>query len=320
MTGESPSISVVICTLDRPDYLRKALAGLARQTLEARRYEVLVIDNGPDRETASTVAEFAASPAPPHYVPEPMRGLSHARNRGWHEARGQFVAYLDDDAIPDPRWLEQAQAVLDEADETLGMLGGQVLPIWESERPAWLSDNLLGYLTMVDLGPGRKQVEDLAGIVGANMIMPRRLLAQVGGFSPRLGRKGRSLLSNEEVFLKRQLAQGGCRAIYVADVRVEHHVPSDRLSRRWFLRRLYWQGRSDALLRQIERTELQKDRIASAYRTGREALRWLRRWFGAGPFRPDSFELLTTSIYNLGYAVGEALGSESHTDGRGQGA
>jgi glycosyltransferase involved in cell wall biosynthesis len=308
MTVQAGKISVVICTLKRPHYLSKALAGLARQTLAPDRFEILVIDNGPDAETASIVAEFSDSAVPPRYVAEARRGLSHARNRGWQEARGEFVAYLDDDAVPDRGWLENAAAVLADQDDALGMLGGQVLPIWEAERPAWLSDGLLGYLTMVDLGPGRKPVDSLTGIVGANMIVPRRLLVATGGFSIRLGRKGRSLLSNEELDLKRRLAEMGYRALYASDVRVEHHIPRERLSRRWFLRRLYWQGRSDALLRRIDEPTGIRGRAASAFRMGREAWRWLRRWMAGGPRQPESLEFLTTSLYNIGYAVGELAG------------
>jgi glucosyl-dolichyl phosphate glucuronosyltransferase len=311
VSREAPSISVVVCTLRRPAYLRKALAGLAEQTIGTERYEVLVIDNGPDAETAQVVSEFAGAPMPPRYLAEPNRGLSHARNRGWREARGMFVAYLDDDAVPDRAWLAQACAVLDEGDARLGMLGGQVVPIWEAARPAWLPEGLLGYLTMVDLGPGRMLVDSLSGIVGANMIVPRRLLEQLGGFSPRLGRKGRSLLSNEELLLKQQLSEAGHHAIYSAAVRVGHHVPRERLSRRWFMRRLYWQGRSDALVQQIERPRSLPVRAVAAGRMGREAFRWLWRWLAAGPRTPGKFELLTTSLYNLGYAVGELSGSDA---------
>lgn len=302
-------ISVVVCTLKRPHYLRKALEGLARQTLAPDRFEVLVIDNGPDAETARVAAEFADSSVSPRYAIESRRGLSHARNRGWREARGEFVAYLDDDAVPDRAWLENAVSVLGERDEALGMLGGQVIPIWEAERPAWLSDGLLGYLTMVDLGPGRRTVDSLTGIVGANMIVPRRLLEATGGFSIRLGRKGRSLLSNEELYLKRRLADMGYHALYASEVRVEHHVACERLSRRWFLRRLYWQGRSDAMVRRIDESMSIRGRAASAWRMSREAWRWLRRWMAGGPQRPESFELLTTSLYNIGYAVGELAAS-----------
>ena len=316
MTGEL-LLSVAVCTLDRPRYLRKALAGLAAQTLAPARYEVLVIDNGPSRATAQVVREFSGSPVPPRCIDEPKRGLSHARNRAWREARGAFVAYLDDDAVPHPRWLEHAANELDERDSKLGMLGGRVIPIWEAERPAWLSEKLQDYLTMVDLGPGRQQIDALTGIVGANMIVPRHLLEATGGFSPLLGRKGRSLLSNEELYLKRELAAAGYHAVYVAEVAVEHHAPRERLSRRWFLRRLYWQGRSDALIARLDEPLALRPRAARAKHTFRQARWWFRRWLDSGPRRPESFEFLTTSFYNLGFAVGELVGANEGGEGNG---
>ena len=93
------TVSVVICTKNRPANLRECLSAVAR--LDPMPEEVLVVDNTQgNQETESVSREFGA-----RYVVEPVPGLSRARNRGLAESDTEIVAFLDDDAIPAPDWL-----------------------------------------------------------------------------------------------------------------------------------------------------------------------------------------------------------------------
>lgn len=236
-------ISVVICTLDRAAYLRKALASLAAQTLPTAAFEILVVDNGSRDDTAAVVA---AAPGV-RYLKEPVLGLSRARNRGWQEARAPYVAFLDDDAKADPGWL----AALCQAFETVtpqpGCVGGRVDPLWEAPRPDWLGAGLLPYLSVLDRSPTARLLEEGEWLVGVNMAFPREVLAAVGGFDVRLGRTGQSLISLEEVALLRRVRRLGLSWYYEPAARVGHHIPAARLRKRWFLRRVYSEGISIAL-------------------------------------------------------------------------
>jgi glycosyltransferase involved in cell wall biosynthesis len=92
--------TIVICTRNRPALLRKCLEGIAH--LERAPDEVIVVDNtSGDAATAAVAREFSAV-----YTSEPIQGLSRARNRGLAESTSVIVAYLDDDAVPDERWLK----------------------------------------------------------------------------------------------------------------------------------------------------------------------------------------------------------------------
>jgi len=98
-------VTVVVCTRDRPQSLVRCLDAVAAVHYDA--FEVIVVDNAPTtRETLEVVRERSGTGSRVRYVREPRPGLSCARNRGLAEARGELVAFTDDDVIVDPRWLD----------------------------------------------------------------------------------------------------------------------------------------------------------------------------------------------------------------------
>ena len=245
-----PRIAVAICTHNRAGYLLKALESVASQTVPAHEYEVLVVDNASTDTTASVVEALLPKMPTLRYVFEGKLGLSNARNRALKEARAEYIAFLDDDAIASPPWVD----VLLRAFETMrprpACVGGRIDPIWEGQRPAWLADSLLAYLTVIDWSDtplvldGRRQY-----IAGANMAFITSVLRDLGGFHPALGRVGQKLLSGEELYVQNRLSRDGHRLYYDPRAAVGHHVPAARLTRRWFLDRAYSEGLSAAVIR-----------------------------------------------------------------------
>ena len=143
-------ISAIICTHNRASYLIKAIQSLVNQTLDKSLYEIIIVDNGSTDDTKRIVSEEFASVRNLKYVYEPILGLSQARNTGWKNAKGKYVAYLDDDAIADSQWIEKILLTFNSVKPTHGALGGKVEPIWESPRPRWVSDSMLVAVTIVD--------------------------------------------------------------------------------------------------------------------------------------------------------------------------
>jgi len=248
-------ISAVVCTHDRIGYLERAIESLLKQSLSADAYEVLVIDNASTDGTALFLAAQRSPRLRCFYEGEP--GLSRARNRGLEEARGEFVAYLDDDAIARRDWLERIVARFDRgaggaegADGADGegsrsevaCLGGRTLPVWEAPRPSWLSDEALGALAMVDWRPHAGFLSDGEFLVGANMAFRTGVLREAGGFPEHLGRIEKSLLSGEESHVIECLKERGYVPFYDPTVVVDHHVQRERVDRGWFLERARWQG------------------------------------------------------------------------------
>jgi glycosyltransferase involved in cell wall biosynthesis len=242
-----PALSVVLCTHGRPDYLRACLAGLAGQS--RREFEVLVVDSASPPAKAAAVAGFAAE-AGVRLLRTDEAGLSLARNLGLAEAKGSWVAFLDDDAVPEPGW---AAALLDRIatlPEGAAALGGRILPAWEAPLPGWWPPSLRGVLTIIEwegFGEVGVDLPDGIEIYGANMAFAAAPIRDVGGFAETLGRVGDRLLSGEEVDVVEALRARGYRAFYEGAAAVRHSIQRDRLRPGWLLSRLLWQGATDAL-------------------------------------------------------------------------
>jgi len=246
----TPSISAVICTHNRSDHLRKAIASLQAQDLPADAFEIIVVDNGSTDDTRSVVDEFAEAPHPVLYFHEPVLGLSRARNTGWKLARAPLVAYLDDDAIAAPDWLSRLIDAFADLRWRSGCVGGRIEGNWEAPRPSWLHQGLLPCLTVIEWDrTERCPTRDGIFVAGANIAFRRELLEQAGGFAENLGRKGGNLLSAEERDMAERIEALGYTTIYDPHATVKHWVGRERLTRQWFLERARWQGISDAAVR-----------------------------------------------------------------------
>jgi glycosyltransferase involved in cell wall biosynthesis len=141
MTGVD--ITAIVCTRDRSASLERCLAALAAQTLAAQSYEVIVVDNGSKDGTATLAAAFCERHTSFRYVFEERVGLSIARNTGVQLSSSDILAFTDDDAEPEASWLERLLERFRQHGGNVGIVGGDVIPVWEIERPAWLSDELL---------------------------------------------------------------------------------------------------------------------------------------------------------------------------------
>jgi len=246
--GGMVRISAVVCTLNRAAYLAKAVESLVNQTYPKEHYEIIVVDNGSTDNTREVVEQFSQS-ARVRYIYEPIKGLSQARNTGWQAAGGKYVAYLDDDAIACPHWLEKMMEAFETVEPAPASVGGRVVPIWESERPAWLKEKMLGAYAIADWGDQARFFKPSSPEhhVGCNVAYSREVLQECGGFNVNLGRKGKNLLSNDEHLIRKYMDSHGLGIYYDPEILVDHLVPKERLTRRFMLRRHFWQGISDVV-------------------------------------------------------------------------
>ncbi len=242
------SWTVLICTRDRADLLAETLDSLRLLADPGEPYEVVVVDNGSTDGTRAVVERAAAvSPVDLRHVFEPRGGLSAARNTGVREARGEQIAFTDDDVLVDPGWLAALARVF--ARQPVDFLGGRVVPRWGAPRPQWLPGGrtrgeIWGAIALFDYGD---EARALAKPLGANMAFRRAPLVSAGGFREDLGRDKASLKGQEvPELLERLEVAGGRGGWYVPDAVVQHWIPPARLTKRYFRRWFYWKGISRA--------------------------------------------------------------------------
>lgn len=276
-----PALSIAVCTHDRAERLVRALGSLIAQTVAPSRLEILVIDNASTDATRSHVDALRARGGSLRYLYEPTLGLTHARNRALHAARSPYLAFLDDDEVADPGWAAQLLAAIDAIRPAPACIGGPIAPLWEAPRPDWLGDALLGYYSVIDLGPELHRLDPTrTPLYGGNFCFARTPLIAVGGFDATLGRRGAHLLSNEDVWAQRRLARAGGTIWYVPGARVRHEVPAARLTPDWVAERAWWQGFSDARMRRLEGGSAGRHAVGAT-------LAWLRS-LGAHRELPDA--------------------------------
>ena len=243
-TMSIPQIAAIICTHNREKYLGMAINSLLAQ--DYADFEAVVVDNGSTDRTRAIVESYQPHPRL-KYIYEPVLGLSIARNRGAQETTAPLLAYLDDDAVASPQWLRVLVSAYANQ-EKLAIAGGKVTLIWPEgmARPEWISDNLAGGLGAYDLGEAAVDIQQ-PGLTprGLNYSLRRTFLEQVGGFDANLGRVGKKLLSNEELYMTELALKNGWQVAYLPEALVAHHVAPERLNPGWFLQRSWWQGVSE---------------------------------------------------------------------------
>jgi glucosyl-dolichyl phosphate glucuronosyltransferase len=247
----SKLITVVVSTLNRSEQLARCLAALQEQTAPAADVEVLIVDNGSTDDTPSVASRFCAQTTNCFYFRESQSGLAKARNAGIARSSSEIIAFTDDDALPQRDWAERLIKRFDEMPDDVAVIGGEVRPIWESERPDWLTDALLRPLSaglMWSLEARFLRSDEW--LLEVNSAYRKRLLQEFGGFPEHLGRVGEFLLSGENC-VNRVMQRAGLRLFYDPGILVHHCIPASRLTRAWFRRRMFWQGVTMNLLKRF---------------------------------------------------------------------
>ena len=242
------SLTVAICTYNRCESLAETLTSLRSLEVPPNvQWEIVVVDNNSKDRTKHVVEEFArTAPTTTRYLFESTPGLSHARNKAVRETSGEFLLFTDDDVILEPDWLQTTLDAFRHYDADC--VGGKVLPVWLGERPAWLGDQLLNVLAMLDYGD---QVIELGRngddrcLFGANFAFRRTALNAAGSFNVELGRKG-NFGAGEDKEIQERIRKAGGRIVYEAHSMVGHKVDSTRLKKSYFRRWYYSAGRDRA--------------------------------------------------------------------------
>ncbi|MCU0527145.1 MAG: glycosyltransferase family 2 protein [Elainella sp. Prado103] len=290
-------ISAIICTHNRSAYLGAAIDSLLTQEFDGE-YEVIVVDNASTDQTPNVIAARLNHPRF-RSVYEPVTGLSVARNTGANLARGEVLAYLDDDAVASPQWLAALYRAY-QANTKLAIAGGKVTLLWSEgcSPPPWLSDRLAGNLGSYDLGES-EQLIDRPSLTprGLNYSIRRGFWQQIGGFDIHLGRVGSNLLSNEELHMTELALDRGWQVAYLPEALVAHNVAPERLNQAWFLNRGWWQGISECYRERLAG----RSGIGQVGRGSERLLRGIYQMLKHGSDPAARFDHLTYAYGQVGY-------------------
>lgn len=249
--GRPPyAVSVVVSTYNRSDRLPVALEALLAQDA-AVPYEVIVVDNNSTDGTRDVVMSIAAQAGKRiRYAFEPRQGLSYGRNTGIALASADIIAFSDDDVRVAPDWIQELARTFD-AHPDVDYVGGRVLPHWIAPPPAWLATAHWSPLALQDYGPeplvsGRERAVCL---VGASLAFRRRVFAEVGLFTPSLGRIKDGIGSTEDHDMQLRVWGAGMRGLYAPSVVAIAEVTPDRMAKAYHRRWHRGHGRHCAMMR-----------------------------------------------------------------------
>jgi GT2 family glycosyltransferase len=252
-----PYISVVVCTYNGSATIRDCMEGLMKLAYPC--YEVIVINDGSTDHTSRIVSEY-----PVRLINTTNQGLSQARNRGIQESNGEIIAYIDDDAYPDPHWLHYLAYAYTHSDHA--GIGGPNIPPPEDGPIALSVANAPG-------GPVHVLVTDEIAehIPGCNMSFRKEALLAVGGFDPQYRAAG------DDVDLCWRIQLIGYTIGYHPAAVVWHHR---RNSVKAYWRQQMGYGKAEALL---------ENKWPEKYNEFGH-VSWAGRIYGNGLTRPISFQ------------------------------
>lgn len=246
--AKTVTVSAVISAYsdERWELLRRAVGSLERQTVPPLE-TIVVIDHNPrllERARGAfggaRVVENAGD-----------RGAAGARNTGVEHARGDVVAFLDDDAAADPRWVEEITRA--HAERAILGVAGRLEPRWESGRPRWFPEEFQ-WVVGCDYRGLPSDAAPVRNVIAANMSVDRALFAAAGGFRKGFGKVGdRSEPEETELCIRLSAMNPSRPWMYWPDARADHHVPDARVEFGYFLRRCRLEGMGKASLRGVVR-------------------------------------------------------------------
>lgn len=253
-------VSVVVCTYDAEmyDHLVDAIESVLNQTHDD--LELLVVVDGNEELYDRVRVDYGSADRITLLRNERNLGLSASRNEAIEVASGEVVAFLDDDAVANRDWIEELVSAYASTDAIA--VGGRMVGDWVDGEPDFLPEEFYWLVGVTHRGfasPG----EEVRNTFGSNISFERRVLTELGGFRPDVGRHGEKPLQAEEPELGlRMRARFGRGVYYHPAAVVRHKVFGWRLRKSWPLRRAFWQGYSK---RVVEAEEPAGDGAESAY-------------------------------------------------------
>lgn len=247
----SMKVSVVVCTyaMDRYDAFSAAVESVLTQTYDPIELVVVVDGNANlyDRvvEDFGSADERGVASVVLHDNDE-NRGISYSRTKGGELASGEVVAFIDDDAVAEPDWVEQLVNVYEETDAVA--VGGDVRPDWQTKRPPFFPEEFYWLVGCVEPGFAADG-DEVRNTYGSNISYRRAVFLEAGGYDTHTGRRGDKHIQAHEAPLGIRIRElTGQGVIYSDDAVVRHKLFDYRGQFQWLVFRSFWQGYSKRVM------------------------------------------------------------------------
>ncbi len=245
-------VSAIVCTHSPDNYsnLVEAVDSLLSQTHPEIEVIVAVDGNAELHERVS--AHYRGNEAVRTTLLKESVGVSGARNAGIKAAKGDIIAFIDDDAVAEKGWIENLLSAYSEYDAVA--VGGKILPVWLGDKPDYLPEELCWLAGITHEGFAEEKVVEVRNTFGPNMSFKKEVFQKAGMFNVNLGfaRKGTSYIQAEEpefaLRMRRELGKG---VIYNPKAIVYHKIPPAKVKVGRLLKRAFYQGYSKALLKKL---------------------------------------------------------------------
>lgn len=230
---------MVVCTYNRVEFLKKAVNSLLSQTIIEKsdvKWEIIIVNNNSTDSTEEYLLEIAKTNENIQYVFEEKQGICHARNSGFHAARYDIIAYLDDDEWADSNWAAELIRVFKENDR-VGCVAGPYYLENKDRLPFWISPSSYAVLGDVWINTNQESYCEMGrvGFGGGNLAINKDACVKAGGF-PLLGRKGELLLSDEDTLICYAIYDAGFKLFYNPKAIAHHALIPSRVKLSYFLR------------------------------------------------------------------------------------
>lgn len=246
-------LSVIIPTRNRAEMLIDTLKSIYNQTIDQSLFEVIVCDNNSTDTTIEAAHSFANKFGNFKYIKTLDPGLHVGRNKGFQEAKGDILVYVDDDIEAFPEWLYTINEVFKDKDVVL--VGGKNLPKWEVEPPDWAiemwkpdkeGNRMLGSFSIIDLGNQIKEINP-SYVFGCNFSVRKNVIKETQGFHPDgMPQEIIEYRGDGESAVSAYINQQGYKTIYHPKASVYHFVSKERLTLNYLRKRSFNQGVSDS--------------------------------------------------------------------------
>ena len=282
MKKTKSKLSIVVATHNRPYLLSKCIESLLSQ--ERKRVEIIVVDSSDHKNNKTYTKNIK-------YFYVNKKGLSGSRNTGFNRAMGEFVAFIDDDAIAGSSWIKEILSFIKRHPNVQAFGGGysrySLKPLPEWFPPSYGINNLGNKERVLKIGR--------EWLSGTNMIFKKELLIKLGGFDENLGMKGESIGYGEETDLQSRIYKTGGKIYYSPKLKVNHLVATKKISLKWLLVNRFKLGLTSSKAKNL-------DRNAPSHLYGLvvgfvDILKWMTK--------PERIPIKRRTYYALGRLSGE---------------